>query len=222
MKKSQPRPEHTPRSLAEAQSCAGAYTRAPCAPRSREREKIHAAGRAKLANVQKLCILYVPGIFVHANVSVVLPLFTGARIVVLYSVVHTFSGCPLRLSMSIDSDRFGSDLVISNPYDPAWSGTRKPNILRFGLVEPNSTAPNRRKPLRFFRSYSNLVRRSCHVSGTRFFRRYYHGSVRFGIADMFLRLGSVLFLLYLVGKNPMYWFGSVRFGQTEPNRSEES
>ena len=47
------RPEHAPRSPAWAQTCAVLYTRASLVPHSRERDKIPAGGREKLANVQK-------------------------------------------------------------------------------------------------------------------------------------------------------------------------
>ena len=46
-------PKHVPRTSARAQTCAVVSGRAPCVPRSREHEKIPAAGREKNAQVPK-------------------------------------------------------------------------------------------------------------------------------------------------------------------------
>ena len=51
--------KHAPRSPAGAQTCAAVYTRSPCVPCSREREKRPAAGGEELDDVQKTCILFI-------------------------------------------------------------------------------------------------------------------------------------------------------------------
>ena len=55
-------PEHMPRTLARAHTCASLFRRAPCVPRSREHEKRPAAGRERNADVQK-------NTFIHSNIG---------------------------------------------------------------------------------------------------------------------------------------------------------